>query len=114
VCNSSGSCSSSSGGLTVTAATVTPSISSLSLVTVPADSTTRTLTIYGSNFSAGNVVVKRWGNPAGSSTTTATINSASQISTTFNPGNVADLIFVKVCQSAASSVCSSELAITVY
>ena len=91
----------------------TPAISSLSITSVPADSTVRSLTIYGNNFAAGNVVRYRWLNPAGSSTESATVSSASQITTTFNPGNVADTIYVKVCQSASSSVCSGELAISV-
>ncbi len=96
-----------------TVAVPTPAISSLSITSVPGDSTTRSLTINGSNFLAGNVVMYRWGNPPGGSTASATVNTATQISTTFNPGGVADTIYVKVCQSASSTVCSGELAISV-
>ena len=91
----------------------TPVINSLSLTSVPADSTVRALTIYGNNFAPGDVVMKRWGNPPGGSTSSATVSSDSQLSTTFNPGAVADTIYVKVCQSASSSACSVELPISV-
>ena len=94
--------------------TLTPAISSLSFTSVPADSTPRTLTIYGSNFAAGNVVKYRWLNPVGSNTASASVSSASQLSASFNPGAVTDTIFVKVCQSSTSTACSGELAISVY
>ncbi|MFA6443564.1 MAG: M23 family metallopeptidase [Sterolibacterium sp.] len=95
------------------AVTATPVISALSFTSVPADSTSRTLTISGSNFAAGNVVKSRWLNPVGSSTASASVSSASQLSASFNPGAVTDTIYVKVCQSSTSTDCSGELSIAV-
>jgi len=93
--------------------TLLPAISSLSLASVPADSTSRTLYIYGSNFTTGNVVKYRWFNPAGNSGVTASVISSSQLSVSFNAGSVADTIYVKVCRSSISTECSTELVITV-
>lgn len=94
-------------------AVAAPSISSLSFTSVPADSTPRTLTIYGDGFAAGNVVRYRWLNPVGSNYTSASVSSASQLSASFNPGAVTDTIYVKVCQSSTSTACSGELTIAV-
>ena len=116
VCSGSAGTTPQQMSVTVTvadSAPVTPLISSLSLASVPADSTAKTLTIYGGHFASGNVVKYRWLNPAGGNTASATVNSASQLSASFNPGNVADTIYVKVCQSSTSTSCSGELAISV-
>ncbi len=115
VCKTSGSTScSSEQSISVTAPVVSnPSISSLSFTSVPADGASRTLTINGGNFGSGNVVNFRWLNPVGSSVTAATISSASQLSVPFNPGTVADTIFVKICKASGSTACSSELSISV-
>ena len=94
-------------------ASAVPSISSLSFTSVPADGITRTLTIYGGNFAAGNVVRYRWFNPAGDNYVSASVSSASQLSASFNPGTVTDTIYVKVCSSSTSTACSGELAISV-
>ncbi len=100
-------------GQCVTLAPATPVISSLSFTSATADSANRTLTIYGSNFAAGDVVQYRWLNPAGSSTSSASVSSTSQLSASFNPGAVNDTIYVKVCQSSSSTACSGEQAIAV-
>jgi hypothetical protein len=98
----------------VTPAAQTPAISSLSITSATADSTARTLTIYGSNFASGNVVKYRWLNPAGGTTATPiNVLSASQLAVSFNPGSVTDTIYVKICQSASSRACSAEQTISV-
>ena len=113
-CNSAG-CSSFTAPLyfQTPSAQGTPAINSLSFTSVPADSTPRTLTIYGSNFATGNVVKYRWLNPVGSNTATASVSSSSQLSASFNPGSVTDTIYVKVCRSSTSTECSGERSITV-
>ena len=90
-----------------------PTISSLSETSMVADSTDRLLRVIGSNFANGNVVVKRTTNPASTSRSSATLVSPSQVSTTINPGSVSDTIYIKVCQSSLSSVCTAELPIAV-
>lgn len=91
----------------------TPEISSLSFTSVPADSTERTLIIYGSNFTDGNVVKYRWLNPVGGNSASTLVSSDSQLSVSFNPGDVEDTIYVKVCKSSTITDCSNELSITV-
>jgi hypothetical protein len=95
--------------LTVTAATVTPSVSSISPTSMTADNLSHTLTIYGSNFASGDVVQFMWGQGTGAnvwtiSNHTPTVNSSSQITVSMNPGTVADTIYVRVC---SGSNCSS-------
>ena len=90
-----------------------PAIRSLSIKSVPADGKTRVLRISGENFVAGDVVRYRWFNPSGMNTEAATVVSGSQIDTLLNPGMVPDTIYVKVCESASSEVCSHEITISV-
>ncbi|UWZ85250.1 hypothetical protein [Occallatibacter riparius] len=104
-------CSSGTQSISVTAAA--PSVSSISPTSMAADNTTHQLTIYGSNFAAGNVVqvnytgsggwVDARGNPP-------SISPPSQMTIGINPGSSADTIYVRVCQSATqetASTCSS-------
>jgi hypothetical protein len=95
--------------LTVTAATVTPSVSSISPTSMTADNLSHTLTIYGSNFASGDTVQFYWGQGSGAnvwtiSNHTPTVNSSSQITVSMNPGTVTDTIYVRVC---SGSNCSS-------
>jgi hypothetical protein len=109
VCNSSGICSSGSQSVAVTAAVLTPSVSSISPTSMTADGASHTLTIYGSNFQSGDYVQFYWTKGSGAYTwntgSTPTINSASQITESMNPGTVTDTISVRVCNSAGN--CSS-------
>jgi hypothetical protein len=109
VCNSAGSCSSGSQSVAVTAAVLTPSVTSISPTSMTADGASHTLAIYGSNFQSGDYVQFYWTKGSGAYTwntgSTPTINSASQITESMNPGTVTDTISVRVCNSAGS--CSS-------
>jgi hypothetical protein len=109
VCNAAGTCTSGSQSVSVTAAVLTPSVTSISPISMTADGASHTLTIYGSSFQSGDYVQFKWtqGSGAGAWNTgsTPTINSASQITESMNPGTVTDTISVRVCNSAGS--CSS-------
>jgi hypothetical protein len=114
VCASSGSSSCSSGTqyVSVTAAVVSPSVSSISPTTMTANGQQQSLTIYGSSFAAGNVVQFKWGQGSGAnvwtnSNATPTVYNSGQIGVGMNPGSVSDTIYVRVCVSNGSSSCSS-------
>ncbi len=114
VCNSSGSCSGSSGALTVTALVATPTISSISPTSMTADGVGHTLTINGSNFQAGNIVQFKWGVPPGDGVwttgNTPSLNGTSQMTVSMNPGTDNDTIYVRVCRSSSATTpadCSS-------
>ncbi|MBI5716627.1 MAG: IPT/TIG domain-containing protein [Burkholderiales bacterium] len=109
VCNSAGSCSASSNGLTVTAVVTTPTISSISPTSMTANGNAQTLTINGSGFASGNYV--QWhGNASGTWVTTngsPSIVSATRLTVSINPGTVNDTLFFRVCNSAGSCSASS-------
>jgi len=102
-------CSSGTQYVSVTVATVTPSVSSLSPTSMTADGQEHLLTIYGSNFASGDIVQFMWGQGQGAnqwntSNSTPTVNSSSQITINMDPGTVTDTIYVRVC---SGSYCSS-------
>ena len=116
VCNNSGTCSSNTPSITVTAVGIVPTISNISPTAMTANGTSQLLTINGSNFASGNYVQFIWGVGSGSNIWTtnnsATVSSSSQITVSMNPGSVNDTIYVRVCNS--SGTCSSNTpAITV-
>jgi len=104
-------CSSGTQYVTVTAAV--PSVSSLSPPTMTAGSGTQTLTIYGSNFVAGNEVQVEYTGSGGwinALNNPPTIVTSGQMTIPINPGSVPDTIYVRVCESASqetTSTCSS-------
>jgi hypothetical protein len=107
-------CSSGAQSVAVTAAPAAPTVSSVSPTAMTADGASHTLTIYGGNFQSGNIVQFKWGVPPNSGVwnngSTPTINSASQMTTSMNPGTATDTIYVRVCRSASQTTtadCSS-------
>lgn len=113
VCTSTAAatCSDGTAYVLVTAAALTPTVSSVSPTSMTANGQTQTVTIYGSSFAGGDVVQFRWGQGAGSGTWntangTPNIASSSQISIGMNPGTVNDTIYVRVCTSTAATSCS--------
>lgn len=93
----------------VSSAPVTTSLSPMSMT---ADASLQTLTLYGRNFAAGNVVQFKWSTGPGANvwtnaSSTPTVNSSGQITVSMNPGTVSDTIYVRVCASSGSISCSS-------
>jgi GH25 family lysozyme M1 (1,4-beta-N-acetylmuramidase) len=113
VCNSTGTCTSGSQSVAVTAAVLTPTVTSISPTSMAASSGSQTLTIYGSNFASGNEVQVEYTGSNGwinSPYNPPTVVNSGQMTTTFNPGTTADTIYVRVCESASqetTSTCSS-------
>jgi len=114
VCSTSGAtaCSSGTQTVTVTAVAPTPTVSNINPTAMTATGTSQALTITGSNFQSGNIVQFRWGVGAGAgvwntSSSGPTINSASQITVSMNPGTVNDTIYVRVCSTSSGAACSS-------
>ncbi|MDR3742254.1 MAG: IPT/TIG domain-containing protein, partial [Terracidiphilus sp.] len=109
VCNSASSCTSGTQSVAVTAAVLTPTVTSISPTTMTANGVSQTLTINGTNFQSGDTVQFKWtqGTGAGVWNTgnTPTIVSSTQITVSMNPGTVTDTISVRVCNSA--STCTS-------
>ena len=83
---------SGSQALAVTAVVPVPGVSSISPTTMAADGVSHALTIYGSNFQSGNIGQWQWNGTGGvwsNFNNAPTINSASQVTITMNPGTVA-------------------------
>jgi hypothetical protein len=109
VCNSAGTCTSGTQSVAVTAAVLTPTVSSISPTSMTANGVTQTLTINGSNFQSGDTVQFKWTQGSGAGVWTAsngpTISSTTLMTVSMNPGTVTDTISVRVCNSA--STCTS-------
>jgi hypothetical protein len=109
VCNSAGTCTSGTQSVAVTAAVLTPTVSSISPTTMTANGTSQTLTINGTNFQSGDYVQFYWTKGTGAGTwntgSTPTISSTTLMTVSMNPGTVTDTISVRVCNSA--STCTS-------
>jgi hypothetical protein len=112
VCNSAGSCSSGSQSEAVTAAVLTPSVSSISPTSMTADGASHTLTIYGSNFQSGDYVQFYWTKGSGAYSwhtgNTPSIASTTQMNVSMNPGTVTDTISVRVCNSTGTCTSGSQ------
>jgi hypothetical protein len=113
VCSSAGTCTSETQSVAVTAAVLTPTVTSISPTTMTADGAQHTLTINGINFQSGDYVQFKWtqGTGAGTWNTggTPTILNSTQMTVSINPGTVTDTISVRVCSSAGICTSGSQL-----
>ena len=112
VAASNGSTVVSSGNQYVTVTSAAPVVTSVNPTAMTANSGSQPLVITGSNFATGNVVQFKWGQGTGANVWTnangtTTINSATQITVSMDPGTVADTIYVRVAASNGSTVVSS-------
>ena len=100
-------CSAGTQAVTVTAAAVAPSVSSISPTTMTANGQSHTLTVFGNNFQVGNVVQFKWGVGTGAGSwnpgNTPSVANSGELTVSMNPGTVNDVIYVRVCRSASQT-----------
>ena len=89
VCNSAGTCTSGSQSVSVTAAVLTPTVTSISPTSYPASGNNQTMTINGSNFQSGATLtfVPPEGGTIASTASKLTFVSSNQLSYLFNDGS---------------------------
>ncbi len=102
------------GTNTIVGPNPTPLVSSLSPTSMTANGQAQTLVISGNSFAAGDVVQFKWGQGLGANTwnpsnAMPTVNNPNQIAVSMNPGNVSDVIDVRVCSNGAATACSDGL-----
>lgn len=109
-CSNPATYKTSANAFFTTAGAATPSpvvatVSSVAPLSMNANGSDQSLTVFGSGFSAGNTVQFLWGAGAGAGVWTnaragASVISSGQINVVINPGTVSDTIYVRVCNTS--------------